>query len=84
MAKEILPFKETGKLSLWGFTKEVLRQRRVWAAILSMMAAAGAVFGLGPLITICGLVASAFSLDSYVRPATVRRPKKKSNKKKNS
>jgi len=82
MAKEILTFKEAGKLNLLGFTKEVFRQRRVWAAVLSAIAAVGAVFGLGILVTITGAVAAACSLDSYVRPAKVLEPKKKKTRKK--
>ena len=81
MAKEILTFKEAGKLNLLGFTKEVFRQRRVWAAVLSAVAAVGAVFGLGVLVTITGAVAAACSLDSYVRPAVVKKPAKKKTKK---
>lgn len=80
MAKEILTFKDAGKLSLLGFTKEVFRQRRVWAAVLSAVAAVGAVFGLGILVTVTGAVAAACSLDSYVRPATVKKAKKKAVK----
>lgn len=82
MAKEILTFKEAGKLSLLGFTKEIFRQRRVWAAVLSAVAAVGAVFSLGVLVTITGAIAAACSLDSYVRPAKVIEPKKKKAKKK--
>lgn len=82
MAKEILPFKEAGKLNLLGFTKEIFRQRRVWAAVLSASAAIAAVFGLGIIVTVAGAIAAACSLDSYVRPAKVMEPKKKKAKKK--
>jgi len=45
-----------------------LKQRRVWAAILSGVAVVGVNLGYPIVATVCGLVAGALGLHSYAKP----------------
>ena len=48
----------------------LLQQRRVWAAILSMIAVLAVSFDQANIAQICTLLAGALGLDSYIRPKT--------------
>ena len=47
---------------------EHLKNRRVWAALLSAFAAGALSLGYPEVAMIAGMVAGACSMDSYVRP----------------
>ena len=47
---------------------ELLKQRRVWAAALSAVAAGLGVFGYWNYVELISLVAGALALHSYVKP----------------
>ena len=47
---------------------ELLKQRRVWAAILSAIAVVSVVIGQPQVAIICTSLAGAFGLRSYIAP----------------
>lgn len=77
MTKTIKSIEELKDLSFAGKFKEVSKQRRVWSAVLSVVAVVGTVMGLGALVAVCSGLAGALGLDSYIRPSQVEKPKRK-------
>lgn len=60
------------KVSIWGDEKyellTLLKQRRVWAALLSAFAAGAIALGKVEVAAICTVVAGSLGLHSYVKP----------------
>jgi hypothetical protein len=48
--------------------KELLKQRRVWGAVLSAIAAGAVSLGYVQVAALCAVVAGALGLHSYVKP----------------
>ena len=48
--------------------KELLKQRRVWAAILSAISVVSVIIGYPQIAGMCTAVAGGLGLDSYIRP----------------
>lgn len=46
----------------------LLKQRRVWAALLSVIAVLAVSFDQANIAQMCTLLAGALGLDSYIRP----------------
>ena len=78
MVKKIKSQAELKKMGVLASVKEYSRQRRVWSAILSLVAVVGTLLGLGAVVAVvCSALAGALGLDSYVRPSEVVGPVQK-------